>query len=354
MSFKIAYTDITQVKVDAIVNTTDRYYSGGGGVDELIHIICGPALYEATSKLPRLHLGEAKATPGFALPCKYIIHTSGPRWRQSHFLEMTILGSCYRNSVQLAYNLGCRSIAFPLIASHGKHFPKEQALTTAINAILECVDEYPDMDIILTIYGKWTESIPMSFFENLSRYLSEIYEPRETVFDDLDDFGHKGIVAEDSFLSEELHTPVKNSKISFVETTNTSFIKDLLDKPTQKNLDKVSVDENFSEMLNRLIQERGTKTKDILEALDITGAGLHKIRNNKSNPSKLTVFALAIFFQLSIEQTEEMLMKAGYAINPSSLQDIIVSSLIKEGIYDRYQIDDLLDALDLQALPGAV
>ena len=134
MPFRIAYADITQIKADAIVNPTDQYYSGGGGVDRQIHEICGYKLYEATDRLPRLHLGEAKATPGFALPCKYIIHTSGPRWRDSHFLEISLLGSCYRNSIQLAHSLGCRSIAFPLVSSRGKHFPKEQALTTAIDA----------------------------------------------------------------------------------------------------------------------------------------------------------------------------------------------------------------------------
>ena len=179
MGFRIVYADITQLKADAIVNPTDRFYSGGGGVDELIHAMCGKDLDRATAELPELHLGEAKATECFALPCKYIIHTSGPKWRDSHFLEISLLGSCYRNSVQLAYNLGCKSIAFPLISSRGKHFPKEQALTTAINAILECVDEYPGMDIILTIYGKWAQNIPASFFESLSDYVYDTYEPEE-------------------------------------------------------------------------------------------------------------------------------------------------------------------------------
>ena len=342
MSFRIVYTDITQLKVDAIVNPTDRFYSGGGGVDRLIHIMCGAPLNIATAELPDLHLGEAKATPGFALPCKYIIHTSGPKWRESHFLEISLLGSCYRNSVQLAYNLGCRSIAFPLISSRGKHFPKEQALTTAINAILECVDEYPDMDIILTIYGKWAENIPASFFERLTEYLYATYEPDEIQIEGDEEYCQYGMVAEETVTCGDL------------EESGRSFIKDLLDNPTQKNLDKVEVDENFAEMLNRLIEERQTKTNDILDALDISAAALSKLRNGKNNPSKLTVFALAIFFRLSIEETKDMLMKAGYAFNPSSMQDIIVSGLIREGIYDRYQIDDLLYALDLQVLPGAV
>lgn len=343
MPFRIAYTDITQLKADAIVNPTDRFYSGGGGVDRLIHIMCGAPLSIATSELPDLHLGEAKATPGFALPCKYIIHTSGPRWRDSHFLEISLLGSCYRNSVQLAYNLGCRSIAFPLISSRGKFFPKEQALTTAINAILECLDEYPDMEIILTIYGKWAENMPASFFESLTEYLYVTYRPEEP--EEQEDY------------SLHVFEPApKLGRISVRESKESerSIIRNLMDNPTQKNLDKVELDESFADMLNRLMEERKTKTNDLLDAVGLSGAGLSKIRNSINNPSKLTVFAIAIFFHLSIDETKDMLMKAGFAFNPSSLQDIIVSGLIKEGIYDRYQIDDLLYALDLQLLPGAV
>ena len=147
MPFRIAYADITQLKVDAIVNPTDRYYSGGGGVDELIHSICGDGLRRATDALPELHLGDAKATPGFGLPCRYIIHTSGPGWRGSHFLEMSILGSCYRNSVQVAYGLGCRSIAFPLISSGTFGFPKRLVLRIALETITDYL-----MDHDMTVY----------------------------------------------------------------------------------------------------------------------------------------------------------------------------------------------------------
>ena len=332
MPFRIAYADITQLKVDAIVNPTDQYYSGGGGVDELIHSICGDELRKATDALPELHLGDAKATPGFGLPCKYIIHTSGPMWRESHFLEMSILGSCYRNSVQVAYGLGCRSIAFPLISSRGKGFPKEQAVTAALDAIIECTQEYPDMDIILTIYGSRGHAIPEGPFEELSQYVNKTYRPRPENRPDLN-----FIVAEQG-----------------PRARRDSVIRDLLDHPTKKNLQRVEVDENFAQMLNRLIEKNDTKTAEILDALDISAAALSKLRNGINNPSKLTVFALAIFFRLSLRETKRMLMKAGYAFNPSSMQDIIISGLIREGIYDRYQIDDLLYALDLQVLPGAV
>lgn len=356
MSFRIVYADITQLKADAIVNPTDQYYSGGGGVDWLIHSICGEQLYEATDKLPRLHLGEAKATEGFGLPCRYIIHTSGPRWKQSHFLEVSLLGSCYRNCIQLAYNLGCRSIAFPLISSRGKHFPKEQALTTAINAIMESMDEYPDMEIILTIYGKWTETIPADFFSGLSSYIEDTYEPlQDLVSEEEPEAPFRRMESfEEAYEAEKAAILCETAAAPKLSVSERSLILDLLDKPTQPNLDKIPLDKSFDEILNRLIEENKTKIADLIDQIGISRPGLAKLRNGQNNPSKNTVFAIAIFFRLSIDDTKDLLMKAGYAINPSSMQDVIVSGLIREGIYDRNRIDDLLYALDLQPLPGSV
>ena len=354
MSFRIAYADITQLKADAIVNPTDQYYSGGGGVDELIHSICGEQLYEATDKLPRLHLGEAKATESFGLPCRYIIHTSGPRWKHSHFLEVSLLGSCYRNCIQLAYNLGCRSIAFPLISSRGKHFPKMQALTTAIDAIMESMDEYPDMEIILTIFGKWIEAIPDDFFNGLSSYIEDTYEPSQDLEEDMSEGPFRLESFEEAYAAEKATLLCESVAAPKLKASERSLIRDLLDKPTQPNLDKVPLDESFDRMLNRLIQENDTKIADLIDKVGISRPGLSKLRNGQNCPTKLTVFAIAIFFRLSIDDTKDLLMKAGYAINPSSMQDVIVSGLIREGIYDRYRIDDLLYALDLQPLPGSV
>lgn len=372
MPFRIVYSDITELKVDAIVNSTNRYYSGGGtGVDSLVHLKCGKALVEATDRLPPLRLGEAKATPGFVLPCRYIIHTSGPRWRESHFLEISILGSCYRNSIQLAHSLGCRSIAFPLISSHSKHFPGQIALATAIDAIKEALREYPDMEVMLAILGRWADRIPAGFFDRLSAYVNETYEPGPPEAMAMASESAQIPVVKDSYIPEyrlgtsekKLRTARKESArktyrvsetVDVVRSPSPKLIKDLIDNPTQKILDQVEIDENFAQMLNRLIEERGTKINDIKDALGYSDAAVFKLRKGQNNPAKLTVFALAIFFRLSLEETKDMLMKAGFAINPSSIQDVILSGLIRDGVYDRYTIDDTLYALDLVPLPGAV
>ncbi len=334
MGFQIINSDITTLNVDAIVNPTDQFYSGGGGLDMQIHDICGQPLRDATNKLPRLHLGEAKATEGFSLPCKYIIHTSGPHWTGKSSLETAVLGSCYRNSLVVAKSLSCKSIAFPLIASKGKNFPKEVAPTVAINSIEECVQEFPDINIILTVFGSWTEHLSSELFTTVSQYIKDLYIPN-------------------SYDLEDDYEVESNKVLCSPEPIDANLIKKLIEKPTQANLDKIPVDESFAEMLTRLLKERKLPHSAVQDEIGMSTPGFWKILNGKSNPSKMTVFGIAIALELSIEETKEMLMKAGYAINQSSLQDIIVSGLIQSKIYDRNTIDDLLYSLDLQPLPGA-
>jgi O-acetyl-ADP-ribose deacetylase len=132
------------------------------------------------------------------------------------------------------------------------------------------------------------------------------------------------------------------------------LIEALLNNPTQKNLDKVPVDESFAQTLARILKERGLKHSEVYDELGMTNVGFWKLLKGKSNPTKMTVFGLAIALKLSIEETKEMLMKAGYAINLSSLQDVIIAGLIRNKVYDRYTMDNLLYALDLQLLPGAI
>lgn len=330
MAFKIIFSDITKLQVDAVVNPTDQYYSGGGGIDRQIHEICGDDLDYATDKFGKLHLGEAKATEGFALPCKYIIHTSAPHWSGLSTLELDLLGSCYRNSIALASHLGVKSIAFPLIASKGKHFPKEVAFTAAVNAIMESMKEYTAIEIILVLLKENSYLIPEELMSLLSESVVSQYVP------------------DDNF-------PLKNEEIpEEASIMSRDEINALILRPTEKNLSKIPVDESFGEMLRRIMKEKNITNTFIQNELELSGPGLWKILNGKSNPSKLTAYAIAIALKLDLDETKEMLMKAGYAINQSSLEDIILASLIQNGIYDRYTIDNLLFSLDLSLLPGAV
>lgn len=332
MGFRIVHGDILDFQADAIVNPTDRWYSGGGGVDYQIHNAVGPALRKSTSRLSQLHLGEAKVTDGFNLKAKYIIHTSAPHWHDDEYLAETLLGSCYRNSIATARLLGCRSIAFPLIGSKGKRIPKEIALTTAIDAIYECIDEKDDIDVTLLIYNEKADPRYDELLETVQSYIADNYEPLD---EDLEEcMVCSDVMAPPPILAER-------------------GIRELIDHSTQGNLDEIELDDDFATTLSYYIDKSGLKQSDIYDQLEMSKTGFWKILKGKVNPSRLTVFALAIALKLDLDQTEDLLMKAGYAINRSSVQDMVLAGLITKGIYDRNIIDDLLYDLDLMPLPGS-
>lgn len=352
MPFTIVHNNLLHMRTDAIVNTTDEIYSGGGGVDYEIHQAAGPELFNACSVLGKLRLGEAKATSGYNLPVKYIIHTSGPYWQYGSRKELAYLTDCYKNSIKLAREKGCRSVAFPLISSQTKRFPKEIALSLAINAIRESLQESDDIDVYLVIYGKRERALSERLFPEIQKIIEQDYKPSKKYIED-------ELIPPDVLYQREIQfSQMSDGDVSgsrkVTEQNFDTLIEDLLNNPTKKNLDKVPIDESFAQMLARILSERDLKHSVVYDELGMTNVGFWKLLKGKSNPSKMTVFGLSIVFQLSIEDATEMLMKAGYAFNPSSLQDVIISGLIQKKVYDRYVIDDLLYALDLRLLPGAI
>lgn len=175
MPLQIVRNDITHMQVDAIVNAANASLSdGGGGVDGCIHRAAGPELLAECKALGGCAVGHAKLTKGYALPCRYVIHTVGPRWCGGAHGECEQLAACYRSSLALALEHGCASVAFPLIAAGVYGFPKDLALRTAIDAIGDFLLAH-DMTVYLVIFDRKAYQIGSKLFADITAYIDDRY-----------------------------------------------------------------------------------------------------------------------------------------------------------------------------------
>ena len=174
MPIRIIRQDITKMTCDAIVNPSNEELYPGGGVDAAIHEAAGHELTEATRKLGGVELGGARITKGYALPCKYVIHTAGPVWCGGDHDEERILTSCYTECLKLAVEAGCGSVAFPLISSGLYGYPKDKVMKVAISAISDFLMEH-ELEVYIVVFDKTAFAISEKLFADVTAYVDDFY-----------------------------------------------------------------------------------------------------------------------------------------------------------------------------------
>ena len=329
MPLIIVRNDITKMSVDAIVNAAKESLLGGGGVDGCIHRAAGPELLQECRTLGGCRIGEAKITKAYRLPCQYVIHTVGPVWNGGKYGEREKLASCYRTSLALAKEHGCETVAFPLISSGIFGYPKDQALRVAVDTIGEFL-LHNDMTVYIVIFSRTAYQISSKLFADIAEYVDDHYV--------------------------DAHTDSQRERLRRRGVVESRMLTAYEDAPmATSGLDEAlaHLDAGFSETLLKIIDRSGKKDAEVYKKANVDRKLFSKIRNNPDyKPSKATAIAFAIALELNLDETHDLVARAGYALSASSKFDVIIEYFIKQKKYDIFEINEALFAFD-QSLLGA-
>ena len=330
MPLYIVRDDITAMKVDAIVNAANESLLGGGGVDGAIHRAAGPGLLAECRTLGGCKTGHAKITKGYRLPAAHVIHTVGPVWRGGGYSERELLTSAYRSSLELAREHHCRTVAFPLISSGAYGYPKDQALKVAVDTIGDFLLDH-EMTVYLVVFDRMAYTIGAKLFAEIAAYIDDRYAEEHTA---PNEEGRRAAFAAAS-ANGELWAPAPCAAAP-------GSLEEALGR----------LDESFSQMLLRKIDEKGMTDAQCYKKANIDRKLFSKIRSDVHyKPSKPTAMAFAVALELPLEEARELLEKAGFAFSHASKFDIIVEYFIARRNYNIFEINEALFAFD-QSLLG--
>ena len=401
MAFRIIRNDITKVKADAIVNTANPYVDVGSGVDAAIYDAAGrEQLLAEREKIGELMPGEVGITPAFNLDAKYIVHSSGPIWHGGNEGEADLLRQCYDRSLSLAYDHGCESIAFPLMATGAYKFPKELAMQIAVDAFTAFLEDN-EMEITLVVFGSDAVKISGELVDEVASFIDDRYEAealerehsgrrrlrggvpsslfgaafgtsnasldrsygshgsseilRSAGAEDLTEYEEvSDETDEDADLSPEeadLDEDIVVHGMAAPMAAKVCFdaAPPVEDKPLEDVLKGIYTD-SFEKHLQQLINKKGLKNSEIYSAANISKQYFSKLLKGQVKPSKEKTLALAVGLRLNLDETVDFLQMAGYALSPISQTDAVVRYFINKKEYNVIKINFVLFDFGLDPL----
>lgn len=329
MPFQIIRNDITKVKADAIVNTANPKPVYGQGTDSAIYNAAGAEeLLAERKKIGDIARGDAKATPAFKLDAKYIIHTVGPQWVDGKSGELDVLRSCYAKSLSLANELGCKSIAFPLIAAGTYGFPKDEALSAAMSEISGfLMKNDSDMEITLVVYDPKSFRLSRNLFMEIASYIDDEDVKQAHIHD-----YHISLPENERFLYNRArrnsYLPEEETEEAASESSTEQEIKPFA--PTSEFI--------FRDRFLDLIQKKGIEDNvSVYGGANVSKGAFSKIMcGDTKTPKKDAVMGFCISLKLDKKEADDLMASAGWAFNPYDKRDQLIAELIGAGkdIYD--------------------
>ena len=345
MPLVLTRDDVSRVDAEAVVNAANEHLSVGGGVCGAIFEAAGRRELESACKqLGGCPTGSAVVTPGFGLKARWIIHAVGPIWRGGSWGEDTLLRSAYRSALERASELGVRSVALPLISTGIFGFPIDRALAIATSEISAFLDRVQDVEVRLVVFDRAAFAACLADYGEVAAGVDEEYVDARRGRDRMGDLrlSMPACGAAADVISGDA-APGGSCFGSARPIADERELKDLL----------VHLDTSFSQAVLSLIDERGLTDAAVYKKANLSRQVFSKLRKDDGyRPAKPTAVALAIALELDMDQTRELLQRAGYALSTASTVDAIVRYYIERHSYDIVAINQMLFAFD-QPLLGS-
>ena len=344
MPFKIIRNDITKVKADIIVDTANQMPVYGGGTDQAIYMAAGiEELLAERKKIGEIERGNIAVTPAFALNAKYLIHTVGPVWEGGQQGEFKILENCYAKSLEKCVELGCESIAFPLISTGVYGLPKDMALQIAVSVFSKFLLEH-EIQIILVVFDKKSFQLSGKIVGEIDSYIDAHYVKRQRKSEYSRRILSRSIECEPEYEEEFLEERMSRCcEKEFLEECDMiqPLEEPIMQAPMMSLEDELdNIGMSFHDKLFELIDRAGIDNKDVWKQANLDRKHFSKIQCDANyHPKKKTVMALCIALRLDLDEAKDLMARADWAFSPSSKVDLIVQKAIIDKQYDIMQLN---------------